>query len=741
MNSSSENLGAGHSETSLTPSQGHSLPSHAYTPPAPIWLDSNDEESGVDVLGLLHSLRRRWLPAALIGGVLATIVAALLQMLIPVKSEAVALLRVNMFNREVISSRFSSGGGNQISYEVYKQTQAALLTSPFVLRAALRPPEIQQLSIVREAPDDKPVALLADNIKAEYPGNSEILRVSMSGSDDKEVKTMVDAVVNAYLDEVAQAERNRNAERLDLLRSQHRQNIRDIQEMTDDIQRLGSEIGTSDSDLAKLNQQIEQSQLRGIERERQQVLTQLQNAQSRFFVMQAARQGRLVNHSPHDIEDQLESDREYYEAKRTLREYQRQMGLYADIIRGRSPELAQFEQEIGSLQEVMSRRKRELMPRIKHRLTKETVGDETKEAATMQGVQAEVQIAQQRLETVDARYEEQVQKLRDLTGFSAELVTKRSELTSLQKSTESIVSEINRLDLNMKQKPRVQLVQTADIPDTSSKRLKLLEVIAGWLATFALSIAAITMWDYLSKPLNTTKDIQSNVGVPVIGTLPAFRGGWLGSPSEATITDSVDTIRAAINFGSQGRSIDSVVVTSAVGHEGKTSLASQLAVSMARSGKRTLLIDGDIRNPQQHAVFGMPADRGFCDVLRGSSQLEEVVQATPAENLWILPAGNCDAASYQALSGTTVGIALERLTSQFDFVVVDAGPVLTGPEALIFGQHVDGAVLSTRRDISRVPKIDNAYRRLRSVDVHVVGAVVNGVAAESRGNLPALAPA
>ena len=152
-----------------------------------------------------------------------------------------------------------------------------------------------------------------------------------------------------------------------------------------------------------------------------------------------------------------------------------------------------------------------------------------------------------------------------------------------------------------------------------------------------------------------------------------------------------------------------------------------------------MLIDGDIRNPQQHAVFGLPAERGLCDVLRGEAKLEEVVQATPAENLWILPAGRCDVVSYQALSGQTIPVIMQRLTDQFDFTVVDSGCVLTGPESLIFGQHVGGVVMSTRRDVSRMPKVEEANLRLKSVGVNVIGSVLNGVGADTRSNQLAIA--
>ena len=115
-------------------------------------------------------------------------------------------------------------------------------------------------------------------------------------------------------------------------------------------------------------------------------------------------------------------------------------------------------------------------------------------------------------------------------------------------------------------------------------------------------------------------------------------------------------------------------------------MASQLAVSLARFGLKTVLVDGDVRKPSQHAVFGLPPDRGLCEAPRNQVELQAVVQATPAENLWILTAGRCDQVAFQALAGPGLAGLMQQLKDQFDFIVVDSGPVLTGPEPVIFGQ-------------------------------------------------------
>ena len=726
-------------ENPLVQTQSTNLPSQAaYMPPSPVWLDAAGEEEGLNWIGLLHSFRRRWLPGALIGLVLGAIVGGLMLFLIPENYEARALLRVRMNREQLLNTRNSSIVSQQ-EYATYKQTQAALMASPYVLNAAIRSPEIQALGII--SGEEHPVAYLEDELRVEYPGDSEILRVSLAAANDAEATKVVDAVVKAYSEEIAQSERNDLTRRLDLLRSTRRTNVRDIQQMTEAIEKLAIEIGTPDSAAAQINQSIAESELKSLERQKMALENDFMTAQGRLFELTAVRQSRSVNPTKFEIEDQLERDPEYYQLSQQMKEMNRYIAQMSSVARRGGGELAQMQTQAGMINQEMDKRRRALTPRIKARIINEYT-NENEEQVNLAALRAQVQVYGQRLKEIGERYAAKLEDVRELTGFSAELVTKKNELESLQESNDEISQEIQRLELNLKTPPRVELIQNAMIPDQSSKIMKLLAIAASTLGTFLLSLVGVAAWDYASRRLNGTKDLNAIHGLRVIGSIPSLRRTGLlgGGARESVVADSIDSIRAAIKYGSKSNApINSVVVTSALSNEGKTTVASQLAVSLARGGQRTLLIDGDIRNPQQHAVFGLPAERGLCDVLRGEAKLEEVVQATPAENLWILPAGRCDVVSYQALSGQTIPVIMQRLTDQFDFTVVDSGCVLTGPESLIFGQHVGGVVMSTRRDVSRMPKVEEANLRLKSVGVNVIGSVLNGVGADTRSNQLAIA--
>jgi len=170
-----------------------------------------------------------------------------------------------------------------------------------------------------------------------------------------------------------------------------------------------------------------------------------------------------------------------------------------------------------------------------------------------------------------------------------------------------------------------------------------------------------------------------------------------------------------------------VLVASAETGEGRTTVASQLAASLARAGRRTLLVDGDVRRPNLHTLFNQPLEDGLCEVLRTEAEVTDVVRPTQAEGLWLMTAGYCDADAVKALATDQVQPIFDKLRADYDFIIIDGAPVLGVADSLLFGQHCDGVILSVLRDRSCVTNIHRASERLRSVGVRMIGAVVNGV--------------
>jgi capsular exopolysaccharide synthesis family protein len=168
------------------------------------------------------------------------------------------------------------------------------------------------------------------------------------------------------------------------------------------------------------------------------------------------------------------------------------------------------------------------------------------------------------------------------------------------------------------------------------------------------------------------------------------------------------------------------MVSSASGGEGKTTLATQLAMSLARAGRQTVLVDFDLRRPAFDEVFGLPLEPGVCEGLRRQSSVSALVHQVANDNLAVVTAGRWDRSALASLSNGAAAAMFKQLREEYEFVVVDTSPILPVADARFVSQHVDAVVLAVFRDVSQAPKIEAACEILAAFGVQTVEAVVTG---------------
>ncbi len=189
---------------------------------------------------------------------------------------------------------------------------------------------------------------------------------------------------------------------------------------------------------------------------------------------------------------------------------------------------------------------------------------------------------------------------------------------------------------------------------------------------------------------------------------------------------SIDGIAAKLCLRRDSHNARVVLVSSATHGEGKSTLSLQLAKRLARTGASTLLVDFDLRKPTMHHVFDMPRGPGLSEFLRGESELGEIVRLTDIDSLSVLTAGSPFADSLGTLSNGVTRSLFQRARDQFEFVVVDGSPILPVVDSLLASQHVDSVVLSIRRDVSTLNRVQSACDQLAQFGVNEVMAVLTG---------------
>jgi capsular exopolysaccharide synthesis family protein len=316
------------------------------------------------------------------------------------------------------------------------------------------------------------------------------------------------------------------------------------------------------------------------------------------------------------------------------------------------------------------------------------------------------------------------------------------EIEQAEAEVRSVTSAINQLEVEMNDPPRVRPLQDAVAYKVDNFARKAQMAGAAGVALLGLTVAGIAFLEFRYRRVSSVDEVTQGLGVRVVGTVPACprrirNGAATGGKAsywKSMLAESVDAARTLLLHHARREDLRIIMVTSASGGEGKTSLSSHLAISMARSGRKTLLIDCDLRNPSAHKLFNVPLEPGLSSVLRGEIPIEDALHPTQANGLFLMPAGACNSEALSMLAQDGVQPVFDRLRADFDFIVVDSSPVLPVADSLMVAQQVDGVLFSILREVSRLPKVHEAYQKLVSLGVRMLGAVVNGTSGEVYGN-------
>ena len=198
--------------------------------------------------------------------------------------------------------------------------------------------------------------------------------------------------------------------------------------------------------------------------------------------------------------------------------------------------------------------------------------------------------------------------------------------------------------------------------------------------------------------------------------------------SNSVSSEAFRSVRTALYFNTHGVGHQVIQVTSPNVSDGKSTLAANLAVSIAQSGKRTIMIDGDCRRPRIHKIFNVPADTGLGDghrAVRPTWRRPSGRLSIP--NLSVLPCGPRPANPAELLTSPRFKELLDIIRSQYDFVIIDTPPLLVVTDPCVVAPRADGVILAIRVTKNGRPFAERAKEILASLGANVLGVVVNGL--------------
>lgn len=277
---------------------------------------------------------------------------------------------------------------------------------------------------------------------------------------------------------------------------------------------------------------------------------------------------------------------------------------------------------------------------------------------------------------------------------------------------------------------------SAVLPTSPSSPNIELNVALGGLIGLALGIGYAVLRSVLDRRVRSADDIERETGASVVGTLPlerdldnhrevlSFATPDARAPRTA-LTEAMRELRTNLRFMDVDNPPRSIVVTSPLPGDGKSTTAANLAMSLAAAGERVAFVDADLRRPVVASLFGLPEGAGLTDVLSGRARVQDVAHTVGADrNLLVLPAGRIPPNPSEVLGSQRMRELVEMLTTH-GLVIIDTPPTLLVSDAAVLSASTDGALVVVSAGRSTFEMLEKSLENISRVNGRVLGVVLN----------------
>ncbi len=294
----------------------------------------------------------------------------------------------------------------------------------------------------------------------------------------------------------------------------------------------------------------------------------------------------------------------------------------------------------------------------------------------------------------------------------------------------------------------VQIVDPAVPPLKPISPKVPLNLTLGIILGLALGVVCVFVLDYLDRSVKSPEDLERK-GLNVLGSIPVMMGTSSSSKEGVSeekvlkdgvsvpirlitfhkptdpIAESYRSLRTAIQYSRIDKPLKSLLVVSALPKEGKSTTTANIAVTFAKAGLKTLLVDGDLRRPIQHRLFGAERKPGLIEYLRNEVDLNTAVKKTFVDNLFLLPTGSLPPNPSEVLGSEAMKSSLDIFKSAFDFVIFDSPPVVAVTDGVILSKLTDGVLFVALANKTELDVLEKAYATLKQVKAGIIGFVLN----------------
>ena len=347
--------------------------------------------------------------------------------------------------------------------------------------------------------------------------------------------------------------------------------------------------------------------------------------------------------------------------------------------------------------------------------------------ATLANAETAQEHLEVRLSMLESKYKQERAMLQKFAGNDLQLQFARDDYERAREVLDGLMAHEGLVRAN--RQSAVISIAPATRPKTPIEELPYKKLLLACLAAFSVPFGLGLLMEFRSQRLTNAAMCDRN-GMYVIGEVARLPAGQRSVKGKRIFEESVDALRSNLFLSLETAQTRSIAVVSSMSGEGKSCVSSQIALSIAKAtGETVLLVDCDLRCPDQHDIFGLEMGPGITSVLAGKVKFKDAVDKSLGDLVHVLPAGRLSASPHRLVTRESMAKFVEQALKEYEYVVIDTAPVLSAGESLAVAAAVDATLLCVMRDFSRVDHVTRTTRRLEAAGVNVAGTIFSGISA------------
>ncbi|OFI37293.1 chromosome partitioning protein [Arthrobacter sp. SW1] len=292
------------------------------------------------------------------------------------------------------------------------------------------------------------------------------------------------------------------------------------------------------------------------------------------------------------------------------------------------------------------------------------------------------------------------------------------------------VDNLEKSDVGGTSPVKLSIVTPPSVPEAPSHPNPKLNILVGLVAGLLLGLGATVLRTALDNKVRDESHLRKITAAPLLGSI-SFDRDAAKRPLVSQVApqspraESFRQLRTNMQFASISRKSGAIMVTSSLPSEGKTTTATNIAITFSQAGQRVVLIDADLRRPTVGEYMGLDRNAGLTTALLGRAGVDDLLQKWGEDELYVLTSGQIPPNPSELLASDEMLQLVRHLELKFDVVIIDAPPLLPVTDAAVLSQHVDGVVLVVNSQNTRQAQVERSLASLELVNASVLGVILN----------------